>query len=283
MDRDVIYTALTEVAGDQDALYRRLRELPTDVVADVLLHIPSEYKELREALPAMASEETQIQWTGASGYPLLFQTCAIARAMENGLYRFANMRLDGARILDFGCGWGRLIRVMYRFTDPSNIYGCDPWDKSLELCQESGIRANLAQSDYLPTSIPFGDVKFDFIYAFSVFTHLSERAATAAMAACRKSIKNDGVMMITLRPLSYWGYHHTNIGPVDVDRLHADHHRKGFAFRPHSRESVDGDITYGDTSISLDYIRRNWMEWEIIGTDVLLQDAYQTMIFLKPR
>ncbi|OZI62966.1 class I SAM-dependent methyltransferase [Bordetella genomosp. 11] len=283
MDRNAVYIALAEVAHDRETLYRKLRSLPTDVVADVLFHIPPEYSELRAALPAMASEETQIQWTGASGYPLLFQTCAIARAMENGLYRFANKRLDGARVLDFGCGWGRLIRLMYRFTDPSEIYGCDPWDKSLELCKQAGLRANLAQSDYLPSALPFEDGNFDFIYAFSVFTHLSERAASAAMAACRKSIKSDGIMMVTIRPLSYWEYHHANINPIDVSRLHADHHEKGIAFRPHKRESVDGDITYGDTSISLDYIQRNWTEWEVIGQDVLLQDAYQTMVFLRPK
>lgn len=110
-------------------------------------------------------------------------------------------------MLDYGCGWGRLIRLLYKYTPPARIYGVDPWDKSIDICKESGIRADLAVSDYLPKTLPFEGKKFDLIYAFSVFTHLSERAATMALAACRERIKNDGMMVITARPLSYWDYH----------------------------------------------------------------------------
>jgi hypothetical protein len=57
---------------------------------------------------------------------------------------------------------------------------------------------------------------------------------------------------------------------------------KGFAFTPHDREKIDGEVTYGDTSISDEYIQRNWKNWRTVGTDNFLQDPFQKMIFLKP-
>ncbi len=257
--------------------------MPIDVVADLLNHIPTGYANVRAALPQMASDDVQISWTGSAGYPLLIQSCAFVRALENGYWRFNGRGLDDSTILDFGCGWGRLIRLMYKFTAPENIYGCDPWPRSIELCQDNKVRANLSVSEYLPSSLPFSDTTFDLIYSFSVFTHLSERAATAAIKACRKSIKNDGMMVITVRPPSYWDHHDQAQNKVDRKRMKQDHATRGFAYTPHNREAVDGDVTYGDTSISLDYIRSNWRDWEIAGTDLFLQDPFQMLVFLKPR
>ncbi|WP_321785084.1 class I SAM-dependent methyltransferase [Burkholderia pyrrocinia] len=283
MDRRDFYEVLAKAGKDHSAVYRALRSMPIDVVADLLNHVPPEYADVRAAIPSMAPDDVQISWTGSSGYPLLMQSCAFVRALESGYRRLNDRGLDDAQILDFGCGWGRLIRLMYKFTAPENIYGCDPWARSIELCRESNVRANLSVSDYLPSSLPFADATFDLIYSFSVFTHLSERAATAAISACRKSIKKDGMMVITVRPLSYWDYHDEAQNKVDREQMKQDHAARGFAYTPHDRQAIDGDITYGDTSISLDYIRTNWQDWKVAGTDYFLQDPFQMLVFLKPR
>ncbi|KVE36184.1 hypothetical protein WS69_13245 [Burkholderia sp. BDU5] len=283
MDRQDFYETLAMAGNDKAAIFRALRSMPIDAVADVLNYVPAEYVNVRAAIPAMAPEGVQISWTGSAGYPLLMQSCAFVRALENGYRRFNGRGLDDAEILDFGCGWGRLIRLMYKFTAPDNIYGCDPWDRSIELCKQSNVQAHLAVSDYLPFSLPFPEAKFDLIYSFSVFTHLSERAATAAITACRKSIKENGMMVITVRPLSYWDHHEEAQNKVDREQMKRDHATRGFAYTPHDRQAIDGDITYGDTSISLDYIRANWQDWDIVGTDCFLQDPFQTLVFLRPR
>lgn len=283
MDRKDFYDALALAGKDKTAIFSALRSMPIDVVADVLNYVPAEYARVRAALPAMAAEDVQISWTGSAGYPLLMQSCAFVRALESGYRRFNGRGLDDLTVLDFGCGWGRLIRLMYKFTAPENIYGCDPWERSIELCKQSNLQAHLAVSDYLPVSLPFQLTRFDLIYAFSVFTHLSERAAQTAIAACRKAVKDDGMMVITVRPLSYWDHHDEAQSKVDREQMKQDHVARGFAFTPHQRQAVGGDITYGDTSISLEYIRTNWTDWEIAGIDCFLQDPFQTLVFLRPR
>ncbi|WP_143753620.1 class I SAM-dependent methyltransferase [Caballeronia arationis] len=157
-----------------------------------------------------------------------------------------------------------------------------PWDKSIELCRESRVAATLALSEYIPTKPPFPGEKFDLIYAFSVFTHLSARSGKAVMEACRASIADNGLMAITIRPQSYWEIHDQKQNIVDVKAMHRDHMEKGFAYTPHGREPIDGDITYGDTSMTLDYIKENWKGWSVAGVEFNLQDAYQVIVFLRP-
>ncbi|RDI99514.1 methyltransferase domain-containing protein [Dyella solisilvae] len=283
MDRDQIYAKLQASAQSRETLFATLRSLPIDVVGDALHYVPPEYPEVRAHLPAMASSDVQEAWTGSSGYPLLMQSCAFVRNLESNFFRYTGRSIDDTRILDYGCGWGRLIRLMYKFTAPDKIYGCDPWDKSIALCKEAALLGTIEQSEYLPTALPFPEVKFDLIYAFSVFTHLSEQAAHAAMSACRRYIAHDGLMAITVRPRSYWDFHN-EVRPrkVDAAELQQRHQMAGYAFSSDGKISIDGQPVYGDASISLEYMERMWPQWSVVGTDAMLQDGFQTIVYLRP-
>jgi 2-polyprenyl-3-methyl-5-hydroxy-6-metoxy-1,4-benzoquinol methylase len=281
---DEVFVDLEQAARKSEAeLFSALRTHPIDVVGALLMGIPEQYTSLKRYLPRMASKEVQNHWTGSSGLTLLVQSCAFVRAVREGFLRHTGRPLDGLPVLDYGCGWGRLLRIMLAVTGPENLFGCDPWRKSLEACDGDHVRANIAQSDYLPANLPFIDRTFPFIYAFSVFTHLSERAATAALSACRKHIAEDGLMAITIRPPSYWDHDPVVVRAGKSEELKCQHARKGFAFLPHDREPVGGDITYGDTSMSVDFINSRWPAWEVVGTDRILHDPGQTIAFLKPR
>jgi len=271
-------------AHDRGRLYSILRSLPLDLVGETLMSIPPDYEgALRQHLPRMATDEVQRNWTGSSSYHLLSQSCAFVRAIESNFRSLMGRGLDSAKILDYGCGWGRLMRLMYKYTEPENVYGCDPWDVSINICRDSGIAGHLAVSHYLPTTLPFEGVKFDLIYAFSVFTHLSERAATAAMFACRQFIADDGIIAITIRPPAYWNAHQESQGIVDREKMLEDHQTKGYAFTAHpARDPSLGESTYGDASISLDFITKHWPDWKAVGVDWQLHDPYQTVVFLKP-
>ena len=185
-------------------------------------------------------------------------------------------------MLDFGCGYGRLARLMYYFTDPENLFGVDPWDRSIEICRADGLGENFRQSEYLPDSLPVLRTDFDFIYAFSVFTHLSRRAAERALDVCRRNIAADGVMLITIRPAEYWDLDASIHGLADTSQLRAAHRRTGFAFSPHHRSAVDGDVTYGDASMTIAWLADTFPRWRIKMVDRSLEDPYQIYVFLCP-
>ena len=88
-----------------------------------------------------------------------------------------------------------------------------------------------------------------------------------------------GVLAITIRPKEYWKFHDDRNIAKEMEAMHGE---KGFAFAPHNLEPIDGDITYGDTSMSLEYIKRNFTDWTISRIEYNLVDALQIILFLEP-
>jgi SAM-dependent methyltransferase len=264
-----------------DAL-EELRKLGLDEFGSTLFSMPRrEYPRLSSLLPTMASETAQQTWNGTPGTELLLRSLAFTHRAAHGYERLTDQRFHGARKLDYGCGWGRLLRLMLYFTDPDGLAGCDPWKRSIELCRKARIACDLKQSDYLPRSLPFPKRSFHFVYAFSVLTHTSLRAARAAMSAMRSVVRDDGLLAVTVRPVEYWGVIQ-NIRDERRDELRSSHLQTGFAFEPHRREAVDGDVTYGHTSMSREFIEETFPDWRVETTEVLLTDPYQRIVLLRP-
>jgi SAM-dependent methyltransferase len=104
-----------------------LRRLPFDDFGQIMISMPSpEMPRLSAVLPAMASAEVQRNWTGSDGVALLLQTNNFVRIVAQSFQGLCGRNLSNARILDFGCGYGRILRAMYYFTDPDRLLGCDP-------------------------------------------------------------------------------------------------------------------------------------------------------------
>jgi SAM-dependent methyltransferase len=278
MSLTAICNDLDNIAKQGGDLYTQLRTLPVDMVGEILLGPEEKYQHLVAALPRMAPKEVQMAWTGSYGRELLLQSCAFIRAAQLGYFKYTGKTLDDAKILDYGCGWGRLTRFLYAFTAPENIFACDPWQPSLDACITSGLKVNLALCEEVPIVPPFSGMQFDFIFAFSVFTHLNESAALSVLNICRQVVKKDGIMALTIRPFSYWDLDIESNRGVNPERMKTLHMNNQFAFSPHETRKW-----YGDSSMSLNYIRDCWPEWTIAGVDFNLQDPYQIIVFLRPK
>lgn len=262
--------------SDIPALFRYT---PLDIFGELLLDVPPQYRNIKDYFPSMAVDEVQIKWTGRSGRALLNQTLDFVRTMVYNYTANTGNKINNANILDYGCGWGRLIRPLYKLIPADNIYAIDPWIESIKQCEQHGVKCNLALSDYVPDSLPF-ERKFDLIYAFSVFTHLSKKTTAKVLQTLRKYIADNGMLAITIRPKEYWLLKQCAAVSSEMLQMHEE---KGFAFTPHNNVNVasDGDITYGDTSISLAYME-NLPGWKVMSVEHSNTDSYQILVFLKP-
>ncbi|RUY52067.1 class I SAM-dependent methyltransferase [Mesorhizobium sp. M7A.F.Ca.CA.001.14.1.1] len=255
-----------------------LRRMSLDDFGLLMISLPNkDYPSLSRLLPAMASDEVQKTWTGASGLDLFRQTSAFARQLENNFTRYTKAPLADSDILDFGCGYGRILRMMYYYSNPAKIWGVDAWDKSLDLCREARLPGMFAQSERIPSAMPVSDQKFDLIFAFSIFTHLAPSTARACLAALRKHIKPEGLFVATIRPIEFWpfidGIRRTSVAP----KMQADHRRHGFAYLPHG--GVEGE-TYGDISCEIDFLRGGG--WAVVGHDRSVLDPFQVSVLMRP-
>jgi len=266
------------VSAPPDEIPLLLDEISIEAFGTLLLDVPSKYLNIRAFFPSMPSDDIQDQWTGNHGVELLALSLAFIKTLITGYRELTGKDVKSSTVLDYGCGWGRLIRLLYKYVPYDKIYGVDPWDKSIDLCRQHGVKANLAICDYVPYTLPF-ERQFDLIFAFSVFTHLSEKTAKTVLSTLRSYIREDGLLAITIRPKKYWLlYERGNF----KEEMYQRHEKDGFAFLPHHRKPIDGDITYGDASISSVYIEKNFPQWNLIRAITNRVDPYQTIVFLRP-
>ncbi len=234
--------------ASREAALSKLRELGVADFAWVLWQMPmADLPKLSSLLPPMASSEVQAEWTGDTGHVLLAKSIGFIRSVAAEYPDLRGESLRNKKILDFGCGYGRFLRMAMFYSN--DVWGVDPWPQSVQTCVDAGLSDRVVLSENLPQSLPV-DADFDFILSFSVFTHLSERAARTALKAMRRHIKKGGIVCITVRPIEYWRQVHGNRSKDWLASKEADHRERGFAFFAHDREPVDGDVTYGDTSMT---------------------------------
>jgi SAM-dependent methyltransferase len=107
-------------------------------------------------------------------------------------------------VLEWGCGPGRIIRHLPKIFGPQvAIYGSDYNSKSIEWCRES-IPGVVFIENGLNPPLQLESNHFDYIYAVSVFTHLSEATGIAWIDELHRLLKPSGILLITLKGESYY-------------------------------------------------------------------------------
>jgi SAM-dependent methyltransferase len=102
----------------------------------------------------------------------------------------------GARVLDFGCGAGRVLRQFAVEAKEAEFWGCDIHAPSIEWVNENLNPPFHAVVCNEEPGLPFEDGHFSFIYAISVFTHLTEHA-TGWLLELHRVLADNGLLMLT--------------------------------------------------------------------------------------
>jgi SAM-dependent methyltransferase len=276
-DRIVSEADAAAQAGGLSAALAGLRKLSLEDFGQLMWSMPNpRYPNLSALLPRMASVETQKKYTGQNGIDLLKNTLAFIRLLENNYVRHTGKYLRGETVLDFGVGYGRMVRLLYYYTDPANIWGLDPMAEPMALCAEAGILGNIRQSESVPSSLPTDGRTFDLAYSFSVFSHLSPLAADPCLAAVRDVMNPGGLFMLTVWPPEIWPYLDKVNGTNRADEMKRMFAETGHAYFPHGGEM---GRTYGNATISFDFFRNKG--WDLLGYDSSLIDPYQITLVLK--
>jgi SAM-dependent methyltransferase len=101
---------------------------------------------------------------------------------------------DVERWLDFGCGYGRVIRFLVEQVPPDRIWASDVIKAGVDFCtSEFGVHALYSQPDLEAVELE----PFDFIYAISVLSHLNERNSRAMLRLLGDALHPRGIAMFT--------------------------------------------------------------------------------------
>jgi SAM-dependent methyltransferase len=80
---------------------------------------------------------------------------------------------DGSRVLDFGCGAGRVLRHLLDEAQEAEIWGCDRDEPSIDWLNRHMSPPLQAVAVQEEPKLPFPDAHFDLVWALSVFTHIT--------------------------------------------------------------------------------------------------------------
>ena len=199
---------------------------------------------------AIPPEPLQIRVTGAAAGEFHRTGRATAEQVAGILAR-GGRRLDQhQRILDFGCGPGRVIDCIRDLHPEAELFGCDIDPEAIAwAAQALGDVADFRVNGLEPP-LPFEDESFDLIYGISVFTHLPENLQNAWLFELRRVLKPGGTLLTT--KLDAAGYDYV---PEAVKQAFA---RDGFVFWG------EADLTEGLPEVyrlayhTDDYVRRAW-------------------------
>ena len=181
------------------------------------------------------------------------------------------------RILDFGCGSGRVLRWFGDIADRTSLVGVDINSDAIDWCRRNVPFGKFDEGPYWPP-LDFPDKSFDLIYGISVFTHLDQEFETAWMMELRRLLRPGGVLL-----LSFHGADKALRG------LSADEYktfgREGFLYKRGSGASVAGLPEFYQIAFHSDrYIKRKWGRHFRIRGSIEHGPMYeQTLVSFEPR
>lgn len=121
------------------------------------------------------------------------------RKMMTCIQSNGGLLAEGSRILDFGCGSGRMLRWIPEYVANGEYWGCDTTAKAITWAQAHlGPRFRLFTNLREP-HLPFSDGYFDLIYAGSVFSHVDDLADYWLLELRRVIKVNRGILFVTFQ------------------------------------------------------------------------------------
>ncbi len=105
--------------------------------------------------------------------------------------------LKDKKILDWGCGPGRIIRHLpVVIGNGCEYFGTDYNKKSIDWCTQNLSNINF-NNNSLEAKLPYPDAFFDIIYGISIFTHISEQLHYDWYIELYRILCPGGIMFLT--------------------------------------------------------------------------------------
>jgi len=230
-------------------------------------------------LPALPDPWHQRNWTGAAGEETMRQALEFFQLVSRMNARHGRISLDKSRILDFGAGWGRILRFFLRDVPAANLVGRDCWKEIVEVATRDNPWCDFRQIGTLPP-LPDADESVDIVYLFSVFSHLSEAAHLAWLEEFRRVLPKGGLVIATTRPRDYLvrmdrnrakdrtrgAYQSMLAGESfpDIRKTLAEYDAGRFCYSGTGGGGPLDPSFYGEAAIPAAYARANWRGFELV-------------------
>lgn len=169
-------------------------------------------------------------------------------------------------ILDFGCGYGRVLRALRAGYPKATITACDLMEEATKFCADTFDAVPVTGYDDL-TKIELIE-KFDVIWVGSVFTHLPVERWEPLLNYFQKNLAPNGVLVFTIHGrTALWVFeNHTlaksHMTEKDFSKVKKNYKKSGYAFYQYPSRHVNSlsnmGIQVSKSAYGLSFTRPDW-------------------------
>lgn len=201
---------------------------------------------------------------------------------------------SGGKMLDLGCGCGRVAQALHEISSKLELHGCDIDEKAVEWANRH-LPYEFKRNDFTPP-LPYDDASFDVVLAMSVFTHLDEALQDAWLLEINRVLRPGGLAALsvggttTFNRICQSGRSTNSRDCTARLRSHTALAPEQFISEPYVRNWANADgmrgtsTGYGMTFHGAQYVRDHWAKWFEI--EAILPDAVnegQDLVLGRPR
>lgn len=214
----------------------------------------------------------------------LYYADLVCEAMMHAGRRFD----EGMNYLDFGCSSGRVVRVLAQAFPKCGWFGCDPIPAPIIWASQKLPNVRFYRSPQV-SPLAYDSDFFSMVYAISVWSHFSERAALSWFGEMHRVIKPRGLLVFSTHGLHTLKlYRREGLRSVQEIRVLVGNLIKtGYAFEDVFGEAGDHGldcVDWGSCYVSTDWVLRKLLgQWKLVHYDLGRSEQNQDVYVLEKR
>ncbi|MEG4400396.1 methyltransferase domain-containing protein [Microcoleus sp. N9_A2] len=248
-------------------------------------------------LPGFPPDDIQRNIVGSSGKQALGEGFNFYSEIKRYAANLGVPLTRDSHILDFGCGWAQMMRFFLKDVVADNLYGIDVDPAMIDICVNTVRQGNYSVVKPEPPT-QFSNNSFDVVYAYSVFSHLSEPVHIKWVEEFSRILKPGGILIVTTQARRFIEFCRSLRGQnhefawynalansfLDTEAAFADYDNGKFLYSPTGGGPTRPASFYGEAVVSPGYVKREWTKYltfcDFVDDPTLLPQA--VIIMQKP-
>ena len=244
--------------------YNSLRNVTVPLSFDALMNFPPQYniERVQNRIGASVS--------GASDAHRILKIAARHKSLDQPF-----------RILDWGCGFGRVARHLHRFAPQAEVLGADIDDENLTWMAGNMPHVKPVPSD-IKGHIEQADKSVDIAFGISVMTHLRVDVMKVWLKELCRIVKDDGLLLLTVAGAGSLAFTSRWVKPGDYETWSRDG-RIVFGNKGAVDSNIGGEDYYVQAHLNEEQVRAIWSEYVDVLEFIPTVFGYQDMVVCRPK